>query len=45
MVDFGEKVPFHIDGELYFDTTFEVGIMPSALRIIYNAEGQHFFHV
>jgi YegS/Rv2252/BmrU family lipid kinase len=44
-VDFGEKVPFHVDGELYFDTTFEVGIIPSALRIIYHAEGKHFFHV
>lgn len=45
MVDFGKKVPFHVDGELYFDTTFKVSIMPSTLRIIYNPEGTHFFNV
>ncbi len=44
-VDFGKKVPFHLDGELYFDTTFEVSILPSALKIIYSPEGKHFFNV
>jgi len=44
LVDFGKKVPFHVDGELYFDTTFEVGLSPSALHIIYNPEGKHFFN-
>jgi diacylglycerol kinase (ATP) len=44
LVDFGKKVPFHVDGELYFDTTFEVGLRPSALHIIYNPEGKHFFN-
>ncbi len=43
-VDFGEKVPFHVDGELYFDSTFKVGLLPSALHIIYNPEGKHFFN-
>jgi diacylglycerol kinase (ATP) len=43
-VDFGKKVPYHVDGELYFDTTFKVSIVPSALRIIYNSEGKHFFN-
>lgn len=43
-IDFGKKVPFHVDGELYFDTKFEVKIIPSALKIIYNAEGNHFFN-
>lgn len=43
-VDFGEKVPFHVDGELYFDTTFEVSILPSVLNIIYNPQGKHFFN-
>jgi diacylglycerol kinase family enzyme len=43
-VDFGKKVPFHVDGELYFDTTFEVDLLPSALSIIYNPEGKHFFN-
>jgi YegS/Rv2252/BmrU family lipid kinase len=44
-VDFGRKVPFHVDGELYFDTTFEVDLLPTALKIIYNPEGKHFFNV
>lgn len=44
-VDFGKKVPFHVDGELYFDTTFDVDLLPKALRIIYNPEGKHFFNV
>jgi len=44
LVDFGKKVPFHVDGELYFDNKFEVGLSPSALHIIYNPEGKHFFN-
>ncbi len=43
-VDFGKKVPFHVDGELYFDTTFEVSLLPAALQIIYNPSGNHFFN-
>ncbi len=42
-IDFGKKVPFHVDGELYFDITFEVSLLPSALNIIYNPAGGHFF--
>jgi YegS/Rv2252/BmrU family lipid kinase len=42
-VDFGKKVPFHVDGELYFDTTFEVKILPASLKMIYNPRGNHFF--
>lgn len=43
LIDFGKKVPFHVDGELYFDTTFEVSLLPSAVRFIYNPGGNHFF--
>jgi YegS/Rv2252/BmrU family lipid kinase len=43
-VDFEKKVPFHVDGELYFDTNFEVSLLPTALNIIYNPEGKHFFN-
>lgn len=42
-VDFGKKVPYHVDGELYFDTTFEVRVLPAALKIIYHPGGDHFF--
>ncbi|MEA3463440.1 MAG: hypothetical protein U9R49_16275, partial [Bacteroidota bacterium] len=44
IVDFGKKVSFHVDGELYFDTTFEVSLLPSALNIIYSPRGKHFFN-
>jgi diacylglycerol kinase (ATP) len=43
LVDFGKKVPFHVDGELYFDTKFEVSVIPSAVNILYNPNGDHFF--
>jgi len=43
-IDFGKKVPYHVDGELFFDTNFKVSILPSALKIIYNPGGPHFFN-
>jgi diacylglycerol kinase (ATP) len=43
-IEFPEKVPFHVDGELYFSEKFEISIMPCALKIIYNPEGNHFFN-
>jgi len=43
-IDFGKKVPFHVDGELYFDAKFEVRILSSSLNIIYNPGGNHFFN-
>ncbi len=42
-VDFGKKVPFHVDGELFFDTRFEISVVPSAVNIIFNPQGFHFF--
>jgi diacylglycerol kinase (ATP) len=42
-VEFPVKVPFHIDGELYFAEKFNIGIIPGGLNIIYNPDGPHFF--
>jgi diacylglycerol kinase (ATP) len=42
-LEFPEKVPFHVDGELYFSQKFDVSIIPSALNTIYNPYGNHFF--
>ena len=42
-VSFKKEVPYHVDGELFFDTIFEVGVIPSAVNIIFNPEGDHFF--
>jgi YegS/Rv2252/BmrU family lipid kinase len=42
-IEFAEKVPFHVDGELNFAKKFSVRILPGALNIIYNPDGNHFF--
>lgn len=44
-IDFQEKVPFHVDGEINFSDKFTVSILPGALNIIYNPDGDHFFRV
>ena len=42
-LEFQLKVPFHVDGELYFCDKFDVSLVPSGLNIIYNPDGPHFF--
>jgi diacylglycerol kinase family enzyme len=42
-LEFSEKVPFHVDGELNFSKDFKVSILPKALNILYNPDGNHFF--
>ncbi len=42
-IEFSEKVPFHVDGELFFSKKFEIAIIPGALNTIYNPHGNHFF--
>jgi diacylglycerol kinase (ATP) len=42
-LEFSEKVPFHVDGELNFSKKFDVSILPSSLNTIYNPDGNHFF--
>lgn len=44
-LDFGKKVPFHLDGELHFAGRFEVSILPSAINVLYNPTGNHFFKI
>lgn len=43
-IEFNQDVPFHLDGELFFTSKFNVSILPSALNIIYNPKGNHFFN-
>ena len=45
ILEFPGRMPFHIDGELYFGQHFEVGVLPGALNIIYNPAGKHYFKV
>ena len=44
-LEFFKRVPFHVDGELYYSSTFDVKIIPSALNAIYNPEGDHFLEI
>ncbi|MCF8224629.1 MAG: diacylglycerol kinase family lipid kinase [Bacteroidales bacterium] len=44
-VDFGKEVPFHVDGEVLFASKFDVRIFPSKIPIIFNPEGNHYFHI
>jgi diacylglycerol kinase (ATP) len=44
-IEFPGKVPFHVDGELFFSDKFEISLLPGALNIIYNPEGDHYFKV
>lgn len=43
-IEFPDKVPFHVDGELFFDRIFNISLKQKALNFIYNSDGQHFFH-
>jgi diacylglycerol kinase (ATP) len=43
-LEFPVKVPYHVDGELYFSQHFEIGVFPGALNIIYNPDGNNFFN-
>ena len=42
-LEFPVEVPFHVDGELNFSGKFDVTVLPGALNIIYNPDGNHFF--
>ena len=42
-IEFPGKVPFHVDGELFFDQIFNISLKQKAVNFIYNSDGQHFF--
>jgi YegS/Rv2252/BmrU family lipid kinase len=43
LLEFGEKVPFHLDGELYFSERFDIRVLPLAVNVIYDPSGNHYF--
>lgn len=43
VIEVNKKSAYHLDGELFFDTRFEIDILPEKLSIIYNPHGNHFF--
>ena len=42
-LEFDQKVPHHLDGELFFASHYEIKVIPKKLNIIYNPCGKHFF--
>jgi diacylglycerol kinase (ATP) len=42
-IEFETEVPFHLDGEIFFGSRFDVQVVPRAFHFIYNPEGNHFF--
>ncbi len=43
LIEFDHEVPAHLDGELYLNSSFDIGILPGAIQIIYNPDGKHYF--
>jgi diacylglycerol kinase (ATP) len=42
-LEFPGRVPYHVDGELFYAKTFNIRLISSGLNIIYNPDGNHFF--
>lgn len=42
-LEFPEKVPYHVDGEMFFNSKFDVHVLPESINTIYNPGGNHFF--
>ncbi|HVN59098.1 MAG TPA: diacylglycerol kinase family protein [Bacteroidales bacterium] len=42
-LEFDEKVPYHLDGELFFSDKFEIRVLKKSLNVIYNSSGKHYF--
>jgi diacylglycerol kinase (ATP) len=42
-LEFPQRVPYHVDGEIFFADTFNIRMIPAGLNIIYNPEGNHYF--
>ena len=43
-LEFPMDVPYHLDGELFFGSNFDIYCKPGALKIIFNPNGKHFFN-
>lgn len=43
VIELENEVPYHLDGELFFDSHFEIDILEHKPKIIYKPNGSHFF--
>ncbi len=37
------EMPYHLDGEVFYDSRFEIQLLPSAIDVIINPSGRHCF--
>ncbi len=44
-IEFNQKAPFHLDGELHYSKHFDISILPNAMNVIYNPSGNHYFRI
>lgn len=42
-LDFPVRVPYHVDGELNYDKSFKISIIPGGINLIYNPDGNHYY--
>jgi len=42
-IELDKKVPYHLDGELFYDNKFKIDILEHKPKFIYNKNGTHFF--
>ncbi|MCD6089926.1 MAG: diacylglycerol kinase family lipid kinase [Bacteroidales bacterium] len=42
-IELDRKTAYHLDGELFFDSQFDIDILPKKINFIYKPEGNHFF--
>ncbi|MFC1670753.1 diacylglycerol/lipid kinase family protein [Spirochaetota bacterium] len=42
-LEFNEEVPYHIDGELFFASSYDISVLSGKMPIVYNPKGNHYF--
>jgi len=42
-IELERKSAYHLDGELFFATKFDIDILPAKIKFIYNPKNKHYF--
>ncbi len=43
LIELDQEAAYHLDGELFFDSRFEIDILPAKINFIYNPNRDHYF--
>ncbi len=43
IVELNKKAAYHLDGELFFDSRFDIDILPGKIKLIYNPNSDNYF--